>query len=320
MPRVSIIVPAHNAEKTILATLESVQRQTFSDFELIVIDDGSVDRTVDLANTLQDSRLKIFSYQNGGVSVARNRGIQHASGDFISFIDADDLWMPDKLQLQIEVLQKNPEAGVAYSWTTFVDEGGTVLYTQEPVFHEGNVYPQLLVENFILNGSNVLIRRKFVEAVGDFYAPLKYAEDWEFYIRLAVLCTFVLVPKHQIIYLRSSQSATSKVEVMEKDTIAHITRVFQTVPSEFQPLKNRSLACAYRYFAQQYISYELTDTAVSQASQKLKKAMHLEPKILLDRHTQKLAIKLFLMQVFPYKFVTNLKKLMSKPSLNSDFW
>jgi glycosyltransferase involved in cell wall biosynthesis len=316
MSIVSVIIPAYNAEKTILATLESVQRQTLSDFELIVIDDGSTDHTVDLAKTLQDPRLKIFSYQNGGVSVARNRGIQHASGDFISFIDADDLWMPDKLQLQLEALQKNPEAGVAYSWTIFVDEKGTVLYTQEPVFHEGNVYPHLLVENFILNGSNVLIRRQFVEAVGDFHAPLKYAEDWEFYIRLAALCTFVLVPKHQVTYLRSSQSATSKVDVMERDIVAHITRVFQTVPPEFQPLKNRSLACAYRYFAQQYISYELTDTAVNQASQKLRQAVRLEPKILLDKNTQKLAIKLVLMQVLPYKFVNSLKRSISKPLLN----
>jgi glycosyltransferase involved in cell wall biosynthesis len=316
MSIVSVIIPAYNAEKTILATLESVQRQTLSDFELIVIDDGSTDHTVDLAKTLQDPRLKIFSYQNGGVSVARNRGIQHASGDFISFIDADDLWMPDKLQLQLEALQKNPEAGVAYSWTIFVDEKGTVLYAQEPVFHEGNVYPHLLVENFILNGSNVLIRRQFVEAVGDFHAPLKYAEDWEFYIRLAALCTFVLVPKHQVTYLRSSQSATSKVDVMERDIVAHITRVFQTVPPEFQPLKNRSLACAYRYFAQQYISYELTDTAVNQASQKLRQAVRLEPKILLDKNTQKLAIKLVLMQVLPYKFVNSLKRSISKPLLN----
>ncbi len=316
MSTISVIIPAYNAEKTILATLESVQKQTFSDLELIVIDDGSTDRTVDLANTLQDSRLKVFSYQNGGVSVARNRGIQHASGDFISFIDADDLWLSDKLQLQLEALQKNPEAGVAYSWTTFVDEKGTVLYTQEPVFHKGDVYPQLLVENFILNGSNVLIRRQFVEAVGDFHAPLKYAEDWEFYIRLAALCSFVLVPKHQIIYSRSSQSATSKVDVMERDIVAHITRVFQTVPLEFQPLKNRSLACAYRYFAQQYISYELTDTVVNQASQKLRQAVRLEPKILLDKNTQKLAVKLILMQVLPYRFVNSLKKSIGKPLLN----
>lgn len=318
MPIVSVIIPAYNAEKTILATLESVQKQTLSDIELIVIDDGSTDRTVEITNAVQDSRVKVFSYQNSGVSVARNQGIQQAVGDFISFIDADDSWTSDKLQLQLKALQKNPDAGVAYSWTTFVDEKGNVLYEQEPIFHEGNVYPQLLVENFILNGSNVLIRRRFVEAVGEFYAPLKYAEDWEFYIRLAALCTFVLVPKHQVIYLRSSQSATSKVDVMEKDIISHIARVFQTVPLEFQPLKNRSLANAYRYFAQQYLSYELTNESVVQAGQKLREAIQLEPKILLDKSTQRLALKLLLMWLLPHKLVANLKKLLIKPSFNTD--
>ncbi len=316
MPIVSVIIPAYNAEKTILATLESVQKQTVSDLELIVIDDGSTDRTVKLTDTLQDSRLKVYSYPNSGVSVARNRGIKHAIGDFITFIDADDLWTSDKLQLQLEALQKNPEAGVAYSWTTFINEKGTVLYHQEPIFYEGNVYPQLLVENFILNGSNVLIRRQFVESVGEFHAPLNYAEDWEFYIRLAALCTFVVVPKHQIIYLRSSQSATSNVEVMEKAIVSHIARVFQTVPPEYQSLKNRSLACAYRYFAQQYLSYELTDKVVHQARQKLKKAIQLDPKIILDKNTQRLALKLLLMWLLPYQFVLNLKKSLNKPSLN----
>ena len=159
MPIVSVIIPAYNAERTILATLESVQKQTFSDIELIVIDDGSTDQTVKLVETLQDSRVKIFSYQNSGVSVARNRGIQCAIGDFIAFIDADDQWTSDKLELQLKALQKDPIAGVAYSWTTFIDEQGTVLYEQAPVFHEGNVYPQLLVENFILNG----LSTKFLE-------------------------------------------------------------------------------------------------------------------------------------------------------------
>lgn len=317
MPIVSVIIPAYNAEKTILATLKSVQKQTFSDIELIVIDDGSTDRTIELTNTLQDPRIKVFSYQNSGVSVARNRGIQQAIGDFISFIDADDLWTIDKLQLQLEALQKTPDAGVAYSWTTFVDEKGNVLYKQEPVFHEGNVYPQLLVGNFILNGSNVLIRRQFVESVGGFHAPLKYAEDWEFYIRLSTLCHFVLVPKHQIIYLRSSQSATSKVDVMEKEIVSQIARVFQTVSPEFQPLKNRSLANANRYFAQQYLSYELTHKSVDQATQKLREAIQLEPKILLDKSTQRLALKLLLMRLLPYRFVVNLKKSLNKPYFNT---
>ena len=117
MPTVSVVIPAYNPERTILETVESVLHQTFSDFELIVINDGSTDRTLDLLQTVQDSRLKIFSYSNGGLALARNRGISHAQGAYISFIDADDLWTIDKLELQLEALKQHPDMGVAYSWT-----------------------------------------------------------------------------------------------------------------------------------------------------------------------------------------------------------
>ena len=86
----SVIIPAYNAEHTISETIASVQKQTFSDFELLIIDDGSTDRTLKLVQASTDERIKIFSYKNAGVSVARNRGIAHANGEFISFVDADD--------------------------------------------------------------------------------------------------------------------------------------------------------------------------------------------------------------------------------------
>ena len=117
MPTISVVIPAYNAAKTILETIDSVRQQTFSDFEVIVINDGSNDNTAELVNAVADDRLRLFSYENGGAAIARNRGIDHVSGEFIAFLDADDLWTPDKLELQLEALQKHPEAGVAHSWT-----------------------------------------------------------------------------------------------------------------------------------------------------------------------------------------------------------
>jgi glycosyltransferase involved in cell wall biosynthesis len=111
MPSISVVVPSYNAEHTILQTVESVQKQTLSNIEIIIINDGSTDRTLELLQSITDQRLKIFSYKNGGLPVARNRGISHAKGEFISFIDADDLWRPDKLELQLTALQQHPEAG-----------------------------------------------------------------------------------------------------------------------------------------------------------------------------------------------------------------
>lgn len=301
MPTISVIVPAYNAEKTILETIKSIQKQTFSDFELIVINDGSTDKTLELLSTIEELRLKIFSYQNGGLPIARNRGVAHAVGKYITFIDADDLWTPDKLELQLEALQQHSQSGVAYSWTAFIDETGKFLYAVKPLFFNGNVYSDLLVENFIVSGSNILVRRQFINSVGEFDPSLKSAEDWNYNIRLAAQCPFVVVPKYQILYRKSSRAMSSKVDVMEKANLIVIERAFQNAPPELQFLKNQSLSNAYRFFTKLYLEHVLNNNGIRQASQKLKKALQLYPRTLLDRETQRLVLKLILLQLFPYK-------------------
>ncbi|MCL1465901.1 glycosyltransferase family 2 protein [Argonema galeatum] len=312
MPVISVIIPAYNAEKTILETIQSLQKQTFTDFEIIVINDGSTDGTVELLNAIEDSRVKVFSYENGGLPVARNRGIDRATGEYITFVDADDLWTPDKLELQLTALRQHPEAGIAYSWTAFINENSEFLYAWEPLYYEGNVYPKLLIRNFISSGSNIMGRREFIEAAGRFDPTLKSAEDWDYYIRLAALCPFVLVPKYQILYRRSSQSMTSKVDVMEKYGLTVIERAFQEAPPELQFLKNQSLAYQYRFLTQLSIAHVLDDKGVRQAIQKLQKAIQCYPKILLDRQTMRLVLKLGLMRLLPYKLSSNFTQFIGK--------
>jgi glycosyltransferase involved in cell wall biosynthesis len=289
VPTISVIVPAYNVERTILETIKSVQQQTFSDFELIVINDGSTDRTLELLNTVTDPRLKVFSYTNGGLPTARNRGISHATGEFIAFLDADDLWTPDKLELQLAALQQHPEAGVAYSWTYFKDEQGVHSYADESNRFEGNVYADLLVKNFLHNGSNPLIRKQAIESVGEFDPTLKSCEDWEFYLRLAAKWPFLLVPKPQILYRQSSGSMSSKVEVMEKYLLLVIERAFESASLELQFLKPQSLAWVYKYGAQQYLKQSNSQIRdVNKAGSKLFKAIATNPKILLESYTRTL--------------------------------
>jgi glycosyltransferase involved in cell wall biosynthesis len=128
MPLISVIIPAYNAQKTIRETIESVLNQTFKDFEIIVIDDGSQDSTVEIVSAFSDPRLRLFSYPNAGVSATRNRGLAQANSEFISFLDADDLWTPDKLEAQLRALEANPQAAVAYSWTDYIDESSQFLH------------------------------------------------------------------------------------------------------------------------------------------------------------------------------------------------
>lgn len=312
MPLVSIIIPAYNAQKTILETIRSIQNQTIEDLEIIVINDGSTDNTVELLQDIDDPRLKVFSYENGGLPVARNRGIEQATGDYLSFIDADDLWTTDKLESQIVALQANPEAGVAYSWTSFIDEDSEFLYAWEPIYYQGNVYPDLLLRNFISSGSNILVQRQYIEAAGKFDPTLKSAEDWDYYIRLAALCPFALVPQYQILYRRSSQSMTSKVDVMETYIVKVTESAFAVAPPELQYLRNHSLAYTYCFLSQLCIAHVSNEEGVKQASQKLQKALQLYPKLLLERRTQRLALKILLLRLLPYKLAVQFSQTLKK--------
>ena len=281
MVTISIIIPAYNSESTIAETIQSVQNQTFSDWEMLIIDDGSTDQTVAKVNKISDQRISIFSYQNAGVAVARNRGLSLAKGNFIAFLDADDLWTSDKLEEQLIALQKNDKAGVSYSWTIDFEDGVANSFSRrKPIFFSGDVYSDLLIYNFLANGSNPLIRRNAIESIGKFDPMCVPAEDWDFYLRLAKQWPFVVVPKHQILYRQSTQSGSSNVSAMEKGSLLTIQKTYQSVPLVLQGLKNKSLALLYEYCAQRYLQCSNDMTGVHQAAFKLRQAIGFHPPII----------------------------------------
>jgi len=303
MPLISVIIPAYNAERTILETIKSVQSQTYSDLELVVINDGSTDRTLDLLNSIQDDRLKVFSFHNSGVCVARNYGISQAKGEFISFIDADDLWASNKLEAQLDALKQHPEADVAYSWTYFFYEQTGEKIPGHPAFFTGNVYGDLLKENFITSGSNILVRREAIQKIGEFDSTFPHCADWDFYLRLAAQCKFVVVSQHQIFYRQSTTSMTStKISGIEKQLITMLEKAYQSAPVEYQQIKNHSLSWVYEYCTQQYLQYSSDIEGIKIANQKFCKAVQLRPQILLQPYGQSLIrwlIKRWIFASFP---------------------
>ena len=248
MPVISVIIPVYNGEKTIRETVTSVLNQTFSDLELIIINDGSTDSTLDIVNSINDPRLKVFSYPKTNQSASRNRGISHARGEYIAFIDADDLWTPDKIEAQYQALQDNPESAVAYSWTDCIDESSQFLRPGSHKTVNGDVYPYLLVVNFLENGSNPLIHRESFAEVGGFDQSLLGGQDRDLYIRLAAHYHFVAVPLVQVFYRMSPNSISSQILRQEKQCVAVIEKAFLQAPPSLQHLKKQSLAKIYKYF------------------------------------------------------------------------
>lgn len=159
MPKISVIIPAYNASKNITETIESVLAQTFTDFEVIVADDGSLDNTVDvvLSLTERDDRVKIYrTEKNQGVSKARNFAISNATGEWIAFLDSDDLWTKDKLEKQISLAEKS-NADIVYCSYGIVDENGHPLCRDFIVEPETN-YNMMLARS-VISCSTAMIKR-----------------------------------------------------------------------------------------------------------------------------------------------------------------
>ncbi|MEL6495211.1 MAG: glycosyltransferase [Cyanobacteria bacterium J06623_7] len=293
MVTISVIIPAYNAEKTIIATVRSVLDQTFTDFEVIIINDGSVDKTLSKLGTITDSRVKVFSYQNSGLSTARNRGIDLARGSYISFLDADDCWTPDKLASQCSALQQAPQAALAYSWVHFQYDTEKKSYSDTSNHLTGNIYPQLLLKNFLHNGSNALIKTAVVREVGYFDPQLKAVEDWDFYLKIAARYQFILVPRVQVIYRQSDTSMTANIQLMEHYLKIVITRAFAAAPKSLQYLKSQSLGWSYKYLAQQCLKQQLIGgQELKLAAWHLGRAVVCYPPNLLEPFTQSLTKRL----------------------------
>jgi glycosyltransferase involved in cell wall biosynthesis len=287
LDKISVIIPAYNSASTILETICSVQQQTYSNFEIIVINDGSTDEILEILEAMHEPRLKVFSCENRGVSAARNFGIAQSIGKFLSFIDADDVWSPDKLELQLSVLQRHPDAAVVYSWTRFLNECNQTFQDDMLIDFTGNVLKPLLLRNFIASGSNILVKREAVERIGGFDPEMSPAEDWDFYLRLAAIYSFVMVPKIQIFYRQTKGSASSKVAATRRASLRVIEKTFKVIPSNLQPLKQQSLARTYQYTAELYLRYN-GENSNSEAIKELWKSVKLYPAIVLEKEFRSL--------------------------------
>ena len=183
MPKVSIIIPTYNREKFIGRALESVLAQTYKDYEIIVIDDGSQDQTRDVVRQY-GGNIKYVYQQNGGSSSARNRGIQESTGEYIAFLDSDDIWIPEKLAIQVEILDKNKSIGIVCSRMPIFDKEGKQIGFK-PQEHIGKDFIALITHWGDLPTSTVMTRRECFDKVGLFDTSLKTIQDFDMWLRIA---------------------------------------------------------------------------------------------------------------------------------------
>lgn len=193
-PTVSVIIPTYNRAHLIDKAIKSVLKQTYQDFEIIVVDDGSTDNTGEIVKRFPDFRIHYICHANNmGVSEARNTGIRASRGDYIALLDSDDEFLPERLGRQVQLLEnKSSEVGVVCSWSYNIDEKGNYISKRCLPKKDGYIYEDLLSTNLI-SVPTVLRRKECFNRVGLFDDLLNTQQDWDMWIRIAKYYRFALI-------------------------------------------------------------------------------------------------------------------------------
>lgn len=197
MPKISVIIPTYNRAHLIGRSIKSVLNQTYQDFELIIVDDGSTDNTEEIVKNINDERIiYILHKENKGPSAARNTGIKASKGEFIAFQDSDDEWFPEKLTTHMDVFDNSPpEVGVVYSGFFRIESNKKIYIPKDGVTKkEGRIHSELLKHNFIGTPA-VLIKKQCFEKTKLFDESLPALEDWELWIELSHYYDFKYINK-----------------------------------------------------------------------------------------------------------------------------
>ena len=194
MIKVSVIIPTYNRAKKVCRAISSVLNQTYEDFELIVIDDGSDDHTRESVSRFKDNIVMINHSQNMGVSAARNSGIAIAEGKFIAFLDSDDQWMPEKLEVQIDFFRENPGAVACQTGEIWIRNGKRVNPKNRHLKPSGDIFEPSL-ELCLVSPSAVMLKRSLLDEVGLFDESFPVCEDYDLWLRISKKYPVYLIEK-----------------------------------------------------------------------------------------------------------------------------
>lgn len=210
-PLISVVIPAHNAERYIDEALASVRSQTFSDYEILVIDDGSTDRTSEIASSYDG--VILLTQSNRGAAAARNTGIRAARGKYVAFLDADDMWLPSKLEKQAAQLLENPQSQWSYTDALVFDAArGMICRIGERIrLYQGDILRPLLLRSFIPSPTPVVKKTALAQAgLFDEARERRIGEDWNLWLRLAERHAATLIDE-PLAMIRTHALNTSRV-------------------------------------------------------------------------------------------------------------
>lgn len=303
--KISVLIPTYNCDAYVHEAINSVLNQTYKNFEIIVVDDGSTDNTKDVLRPYEEKKLITYIYQNNSVpAVARNTGILNSSGDYIAFLDADDLWMPEKLEKMIKKINDKKKFGMVITSVNFVDLYGNILRTTNYDQMTEDEIKEILMERCIVVMSSVLIQREVFEHIGLFDENLTYAEDWDFFYRLAREYRIGIINEPLTVYRVRESSLMrdrAKREKLFNDTFAVVEKIYAYPENSKCKHKKKFF---YANFYRQYGTYDLYSGNLIDSRKYLFKSLTFD---LFNLTTYMLLIKSFLRNTIIYTLYNNFR-------------
>jgi glycosyltransferase involved in cell wall biosynthesis len=225
-PLVSVIIPTYNRGWIVKEAIESVLKQDFTDFELIVVDDGSTDNTAEILHGF-GSDIRVIKQSNRGVSAARNRGIQASVGRWIAFLDSDDLWLPQKLSRQVDFFNAHPEAPICQTEEQWIRNGRRVNPKLRHRKFSGMIFERSL-ELCLVSPSAVMIRKRLFSDVGLFDESLPVCEDYDLWLRVSCRFPVYLIDTALIIKRGGHPDQLSRAPGLDKYRIQSLCQIIES--------------------------------------------------------------------------------------------
>ena len=246
MPEVSVIIPTYNSARYITEAVDSVLAQTFRDFEVIVIDDGSTDET-ELVMRQYGVPVKYIRQENTGVSGARNTGIKESSGRYVAFVDADDVWHPQKLERQMAALNGSMDHRACYCAFTVTDPSLVPLEISRSIRTGPLLEDLLLSGNVVGTPSTVICERSLFEEAGCFDSALSQCADWELWVRLSLRTDFFYLDEPLVFYRLHGSNMSGSAPLLERDSLLVLNKAFSLSELPGPLLARRRSAFARNY-------------------------------------------------------------------------
>lgn len=226
MPEISVVIPTYNCARWLPEAIDSVVTQNYPGCEIVVVDDGSTDNTREVLRKYE-GKINYVWQKNRGEAGARNAGIRAAHGEYIAFLDADDIWLPDKLAIQMPLFERNPRAGLVYGNFLYIDESGKLLRERKGKWYRGRVSVETLFNDLSIWVGTVIVRKECFKKTGLFDESLKRSPDVDMWLRIAAFYEIDYTTEPVAKYRQRAGSLMRNSALVREEALNRIERNYQ---------------------------------------------------------------------------------------------